>query len=79
MFLRLDFLEHDNYTIHPNWRLILDHTSLIVNISIFKEYIQTRKYMLVKNSKKENNFINNLMEAIKKMNMKNIQSKEILD
>ena len=35
--------------------------------------------MLVKNSKKENNFMNNLIEAIKKMNMKNIQSKEILD
>ena len=35
--------------------------------------------MLVKNSKKENNFINNLMEAIKGMNIEIIQSKEVLD
>ena len=35
--------------------------------------------MLIKNSKEEDNFINNLMEAIKRMNTENIQSKEILD
>ena len=57
----------------------MDHVSLIVNISIFEEYIQTRKCTLVKNSKEEDNFINNLIEAIKGMNMENIQSKEVLD
>ena len=35
--------------------------------------------MLVKNSEKENNFINNLIEAIKGINTENIQSKEVLD
>jgi len=53
MFLRPDFLEHNNHTIHPNWRLTSDYTSLTVNISIFKEHIQTRKYTLIKNSKEE--------------------------
>ena len=57
----------------------MDHVSLIVNISIFEEHIQTRKCTLVKNSKEEDNFINNLIEAIKGMNMENIQSKEVLD
>jgi len=72
-------LEYNNHTIHSNWRLTLDHTSLTVNISIFEEHIQTRKCILVKNSKEEDNFMNNLMEAIKEMNMENIQSKEVLD
>ena len=79
MFLRPGFLEHDNYTIHPDWRLISDYTSLTVDISIFEKYIQTRKHMLVKNSKKEDNFINDLIEAIKEINTENIQSKEVLD
>jgi len=42
-------------------------------------YIQTRKCIWTKNSEEEDNFINNLMEAIKGMNTENIQSKEILD
>jgi len=42
MFLRLESLEHDNHTIHPDWRLTLDHVLLTINISIFKEHIQTR-------------------------------------
>jgi len=35
--------------------------------------------MLVKNSKKEDNFINDLIEVIKEINTENIQSKEVLD
>jgi len=79
MFLRPGFLEHDNHTIHPDWRLTLDYVLLTVDISIFEKHIQTRKCILVKNSKKEDNFINNLIEAIKGINTENIQSKEVLD
>jgi len=79
MFLRLKFLEYDNHTIHPDWRLSLDYAPLTVNISIFKEYIQTRKYTLVKNSKEKNKFINKLIEAIKGINMENIQNEEALN
>jgi len=35
--------------------------------------------MLAKNSEKEDNFINDLIEAIKGINTENIQSKEVLD
>jgi len=57
MFLRLESLEHDNHTIHPDWRLTSDHALLTINIFIFKKYTQTRKQTLAKNSKKEENFI----------------------
>jgi len=78
MFLRAESLKHDNYTIHSDWRLTSDHTPLTVNISIFKEYIQTRKQILVKNRKEKEFFLNELIEAIKKINTENIQSKEVL-
>ena len=79
IFLRPEFLEHNNYTIYPDQRLTYDHTPLTVNISIFEKHIQTRKQMLVKNSKEEEYFLNKLIEAIKKINTENIQSKEVLE
>ena len=78
MFLRPESLEHNNHTIYPDWRLTSDHALLTVDISIFEEHIQTRKWMLVKNSKEEEYFVKELMEAIKSLNMENIQSKKVL-
>ena len=75
MFLRPESLEYDNHSIHPNQRLTSDHAPLTVNIAIFEEYVQTRKYITVKNNKEEENFINKLIRAIKGLNMENIQSK----
>jgi len=43
IFLRPESLEHNNHTIHPDWRLTSDHAPLTVDISIFEEHIQTRK------------------------------------
>ena len=79
MFLRPESLEYNNHTIHSNLRLTSDHAPFTVNISIFKEYIQTRRCTLVKNGKEENKFINELIEAIKEMNTKNICNKNILN
>ena len=79
MFLRLNLLELDNYTIHLEWRLSSDHTPLTVDIAIMKEHIQTRKCTLVKNSKEEENFITELIRAITRLNTENIPSKEVLE
>lgn len=58
--------------------MILDYTSLTINISIFKKHIQTRKQSLVKNSEEENQFMEELTSSIKDFKMDNIQSKETL-
>ena len=79
MFLRLDSLEHNNHSIYPDWCLTFDYVPLIVNISIFEENIQTRKHTLVKDSEEEDNFIINLIEAIKGLNTSNTQNKEKLE
>jgi len=78
MFLRADSLEHDNYIIHPDWRLTSDHAPLTINISIFEENSQIRKWILVKNNEEEDYFLNKLIEAINEINLNNIQSKKAL-
>jgi len=79
MFLRPTLLEYDNHSIHPDWHLTSDYTLLIVNIAILKEDIQMKKCTIVKNSKEEDNFIIKLIDAIKRLNIENIQSKEVLE
>jgi len=56
-----------------------DHAPLMVNISIFEEYIQTRKQTIIKNSKEERNFIAETIKSIKRINMDHIKSKENLE
>ena len=79
MFLRSISSEHNNHFIHSDWRLTSDHTPLTVNIAILKEYIQTRRHMLVKNSKEEDKFVSELIVVIKRLNTENIPNKEVLE
>ena len=79
MFLKLTSLKHDNHLIYPDWCLTFDYILLTVNITILKEDIQMRKHTIIKNNKEEDNFIIDLIKAIKRLNMKNIQSKEVLE
>jgi len=46
---------------------------------IIKEYVQTRKHTIVKNSREENKFLAELIESIKGLNMEHISSKKILE
>jgi len=70
MFLQPNSSELDNHMIHLEWRLLSDHVLLTVNIVIIEEHIQTKKHTIVKNSKEEMNFITELIEIIKGLNMK---------
>ena len=65
--------------VYPEWRLSLDYAPLTVDIAIIKEHIQTKKHIIVKNSKQEKNFIAELIEAIKGLNMEHISSKKTLE
>ena len=49
-----------------------------MNITIFKEDIQMRKCTIIKNSKEEDNFIIELIKAIKKLNMKCYKLKNLV-
>jgi len=72
MFLRFGSEEINNHSIHPNWHLTLDHTLLTIILPIIKEYIQTKKCMIVKDSKKEKTFINEVTNAIKNIDTSNL-------
>ena len=43
----------------------MDHAPLTITIPIIKEHIQTKKQMIVKDSKKERIFVKELIGAIK--------------
>ena len=74
MFLRYSLEEIDNHSIWSDWRLVFDHILLMICIPIFEEFIQTKKYSLVKNSNEEKSFINNLINYLHGINTSNLQN-----
>ena len=51
---------------------------LTISIAVTEKHIQTRKHTIVKNSKEEENFVTELIEAIKRLNTENIPSRKVL-
>jgi len=79
MFLRPNYSEIDNHTIHPKLQYSSDHTLLTVNISIIKKFVTDKQYTIIKNSKEKDKFIAELIEAIKKINTKQLIDKDSLE
>ena len=77
IFLRSNSLELNNHMIYLEWKYSSDHTSLTVNISIDEEYVPTKKYTIIKNNK-EDKFIAELINNIKRLDTENLTSKVTL-
>ena len=63
MFLRCDSIELNQHSIHPDWRLTLDHAPLSVTIPIVNKFITTSKLSIQQNSKQENTFIKKVISV----------------
>jgi len=74
MILRFRLEELNNYSIYSDWHLVSDHAPLTITIPIVNEYIQTKKHTIVKNREKEKIFVNEVIKAVKDINMSDLSN-----
>ena len=67
MFLHNGFSELNDYIIHPDWQLTLDHVPLIITIPIVEEFIHSSKLTILKNSEEEEKFIKKIIDIFKSL------------
>jgi len=69
MFLQNSLTELNNHSIHPDWRLFLDHAPLMVSIATDEENIDSFRFFIVRDSEEEVSFIKEVMHAIKSIDI----------
>ena len=74
MFLWNGLTELNNHSIHPDWQLSLDHAPLTVTIPITEENIVSSKFSIVINSEEGESFINDVLYAIKNININDLSN-----
>ena len=79
VFLCPSFPEFNWHCIHPEWRLSSDHAPITIDVSIWEEKISHSRYLLAKGSNEEIQFIKNVIQIIKNMNMSSFQNAENLE
>ena len=79
MFLCNGLSKIDNYSIHPDWRLLSDYAPLTIIISIVEKHINSRKHSIIKDSEEELTFIKDLTISIKSINTSNMLNIASLD
>ena len=79
IFLHSRSSKLNNYLIHLNWHLILDHIPLTITIIIVKESINSTKHLIIKDSKEKVAFIKNIIISIRNLNTFNLSNISSLD
>jgi len=79
MFLRHGSEEFDNHHIHLDWWFISDYDPLSIHIPIFEEHFSTKKWVLIKNSEEEKNFINKFITSICAIDTSDIHDENSLE
>ena len=79
MFFWANAKEFNNHSIPPRIWEPFNHTSLIVHITIKEEFIQDKKWAIVKNNKKEKVFVNELRNIVGYIDLTNISNHEALE
>lgn len=79
MFLRYNSLELNNHSILPELWYLSDHTSLVVEIHISKEFFQNKRYSIIKNSDEEMKYIFEIIKNFKKVDTLHLMNKESLE
>ena len=79
MFIQCDSPVLNNHTIHSEWWLSSDHTSLTVTISISEEVIITRKNNIKKDSNEETQFLKDTVNTLKNLNILSITDLHMLE
>ena len=78
MFLWANSEEFNNHSILPDLWSPSDHTSLMVDIIINKEFIQTKQRTIIKNSEEEELFVTELKKKFGNINTFDIPDHESL-
>jgi len=78
-FLRYSLVKLDNHTIHLEWRLLSDHTSLTVIILIEEQLSNDQKYSIAKSSEEEMSFMKDLIKNISSINTSNLSNIKSLE
>ena len=79
MFLRVNSEEIDTHFISPNLWSSSNYTSLMIDIIISKEFIQDKCQTIIKNSKEENGFVNELKNIVGNIDTTNIPDRKLLE
>ena len=72
MFLHSGSTELNNHSIHPDWYLSSNHTSLTITIPITEEFITSSKLSILKGSEEEVTFVKETSAIIRNLNTSNL-------
>jgi len=79
MFLQANSEEFNNHSILPDLQSSSNHTSLTVDIIINEKFIQDKYWTIIKDSEKEEIFINELKSKIGNINITDISDSKSLE